>query len=444
MSMQACARPGEFLIHRTEAGDTLGQLSADYLGDAAQWPLLRKLNGISNPRQIPTGLSLRVPIDALRAQSVKARVIRVEGSASVVRKGSAGMMPLSRDDLLSEGDALRLGPGSFAAIALTDGSIVHIQSDTVLRMNSLRKIAATGASRSILRLDRGNVEAIVHPVLRSGRFDISTPVAVAGVRGTRFGVAVREDGETKLDVLGGAVAFQDIGRGAGANHETRVTDGMGAVVDGSGVSSLSRALVAAPDLSGVPPQFERPIVNLAIPGISSSTPVRVQVARDQGMHEVLESRLTNGSSIEIRGLSDGAYFLGVQAADEQGMMSRQSVMPFRLWARPQPPVPMLPAAGATVARSGTLLECADVEGATVYDFELSQTQTFERLVAQSIGATSCRWQLPSLPEGRYFWRATTVVRNALGEMVRGPRGDVRDFVVDEQRVSNAFVTTSSR
>jgi hypothetical protein len=270
-------------------------------------------------------------------------------------------------------------------------------------------------------------------------------VAVAGVRGTRFGVAVRDDGETKLDVLGGAVAFQDNGRGAGATHETRVTDGMGAVVDSSGTPSRSRALVAEPDLSGVATQFERPVVNLVLPGIPPDTPIRVQVARDRSMHDVLESRLANGASIEIRGLSDGAYFLGVQAADEQGMMSRQSVVPFRLWARPQPPMPMAPAAGTTVAQSGTSLECAEVEGATVYDFELSETPTFERLVAQSIGSTLCRWQLPSLPEGRYFWRVTTVVRNALGEMVRGPRGDMRDFVVvDEQRVSNAFVTPSSR
>jgi hypothetical protein len=418
--------PAEMFVHTARRGDTLEDLAASYLGNPQLWPVLARLNHIADPRKIPIGFDIRIPVDAMRSQPETARVIRIDGVATVVRAGSTSAAPLVADDTLSEGDVVRIPENSFVAIALGDGSIVHVQADTVLRMGTLRKLSATGASRAIFRLEKGRVDAVVKPVsTEGGRFDVATPLAVAGVRGTNFGVGVRADGASVLDVIGGVVAF-----GSGeVNGGARVTARMSAVISRSAPAPRMRAVAPGPNPDDLPSQIERAVVGLALPGLRPGAEVRVQISHDREMREVVQSRISDAKAVRFVGLDDGDYFLGVQTADAEGNMSRQSVVPVRLWLKPEPPVPLAPAANSKVAGGGLVLECSKVEGATVYDLQLSTTSGFEQLVAQSLGSAACRWELPTLPDGTYYWRATTVIRNSLGQMVRGPRGDAGDFVV---------------
>jgi hypothetical protein len=425
----ASAAPPERFIHVAKPGDTLEDLAANYLGDPALWPILGKLNRIADPRKIPVGFEIAIPVDSMRSQPERARVLRVDGVASVVRTGSRAASPLGIDSPLFEGDVVRVPENSFVVIVLGDGSIVHVQSDTVLHMGSLRKLSATGASRAIFRLEKGRVDAVVQPVSSGGgRFDVATPLAVAGVRGTNFGVGLRADGSTQLDVIDGVVAFGT----SESPNDAHVGAQMNAVMTKAESAPTVRPDSPGPRIEDIPAQVERPVIVLELPGVPVGADVRVQISRDARMRDVVLSRITKTKSVQLSGLADGEYFLGVQAADAEGNMSKQSATPVRLWLRPQPPIPLTPALSSTVSGAGLVLGCSKVEEATVYDLQLSDSAGFEHLIAQSLGSVACRWELPTLPRGKYYWRATTVVRNSLGEMVRGPRGDAGDFVVSDR------------
>lgn len=383
------------------------------------------IEGDGDPRRIPVGTSIRIPVDAMQWRAETARVVRTRGQVSVLRAGTAARTALLQDDLLAEGDTVRVGPDSLAALALGDGSIVHLEADTSLRMSSLRKLTATGANRTSFHLDQGRVDSAVAPVPPSGRFNVVTPLAVAGVRGTRFGVAVRDDSAVALDVLEGAVGFGTPGANA------RVTAETGAIATPARAGRVPevRALLAPPDLGAVPALHERPMLTISLPDLPAGAAVQAQVATDPGMLDVLQSKMVPEQPIKFAGLDDGDYYLSVRVADANGLMGRRAVAPIRLRARPEPPWPYAPRSGTRVALAGTTLICTNVQGASAYDMQLSRTPGFEEIEAQAPAQEACRWELPALKEGHYFWRAATLARDAKGQTAHGPYGDAGDFVV---------------
>ena len=72
----------------------------------------------------------------------------------------------------------------------------------------MRQFEGTGLTDSVVRVQRGSVESSVAPEGQGvGRFEIRTPVAVTGVRGTRFRVQSGSGG-VHSEVLEGSVRLQ--------------------------------------------------------------------------------------------------------------------------------------------------------------------------------------------------------------------------------------------
>jgi hypothetical protein len=423
-SSSAHSGTGELLRHEVRQGDTLISLAEHYLGSGGRWRALSSLNHVADPRRLVVGSSVRIPIDAMPSKPETARVLRVRGAVSVVRKGADHPVLLAVDNIVAEGDALTVAHEGFAALALGDGTIVHVQANTTLRINRLRKLSATGAARVSIGLDGGRIDSVVHPVAPGGRFDVTTPLAVAGVRGTRFGVTARSDGGVTLDVLKGSVAFNS----TSIDGEELVTAGRGSIAVPGAKALTTRAIPEAPDLTGVPSVFERPVISVPLPNAPLGSMVHAQLARDPEMLDVLQSKVTPERPIQFSDVEDGNYFLAVRIADADGLMGRQTVVPIRLTARPEPPWPAAPGADAHVLFDQVALSCTDVQGAESYHLQLSRTIGFEQITAEKNGQAKCAWDLPPLTEGNYFWRAATVIQTVRGSSKRGPFSDASEFV----------------
>ncbi|MDQ0086079.1 hypothetical protein J2W35_006460 [Variovorax boronicumulans] len=421
----AQARSVETVLHVVRRGDTLAALSARYLGRASLWRQLSILNNLADPRHLTVGKKINIQVGAASWQPQAARMVQVQGTASVVRKGKRAAEPLTVGDRVAEGDAVRTAPGSFAALLLSEGSIVHMQADTTLRVSRLRKLNATGATRVNMRLESGRFDAAVTPVLPNGRFQVSTPLAIAGVRGTRFGMTALGNGAVGLDVLEGAVEFG--ARGVGA--KTRVDAGTGATAAPGTRRVALHALATALDLSTVPTDYDRPVISLTLPGVPVGTAVLAQIASDPSLRNVLQSQIVRDRPIRFSTLDDGNYYLAVRVIDNDGVMGQQRVVPIRLKARPEAPWPYSPHSGIRIPRREASLVCTDVQGAYAYDFQLSHMPDFTSLVAEAAKQPTCRWDLSALDEGTYYWRAATIARNSQGAIVRGPYGDASSFVV---------------
>jgi hypothetical protein len=108
---------------------------------------------------------------------------RLRGSA-VVERGSRSLASTQAMPVLL-GDKLKTSAGSDATISLIDGSQLSLSESTTILVDQ-SMIGPTPAD-SVINLFQGKLRSVIH--FRAGRlpdFEVHTPNAVAGARGTDF------------------------------------------------------------------------------------------------------------------------------------------------------------------------------------------------------------------------------------------------------------------
>lgn len=141
------------------------------------------------------------------AGALDAKVISVSGKVEVQKNGSATWTSLKAGDILSKGSVISTGFKSSAKIQI-DGSTVTLEPLTRMTIEKLASNASKDESN--LYLNSGKVSADVKK--SSGKkveFKVTSPVATASVRGTRFRFSSKGD----LTTMDGLVS-----KGPGAPH----------------------------------------------------------------------------------------------------------------------------------------------------------------------------------------------------------------------------------
>lgn len=112
-------------------------------------------------------------------------------------------------EVFTEGDRLVTGDRSSLHLVLADGSSVALGQDSELSLDE----TGSGANGSVtlLTLARGLLDAMVQKLKLGSSFEISTPYAVAAVKGTDFEVS-DSAGASSVTVNQGVVRFGDPGR----------------------------------------------------------------------------------------------------------------------------------------------------------------------------------------------------------------------------------------
>lgn len=125
-------------------------------------------------------------------------VAAVEPTAEIGRAGS--WFPAALGTPIQQGDSLRTGQSGRVRVIFADDSVLSLAAGSELLVDESVYEASGGRVRSVLELLRGKVRSIVNEYV-GGSFELSTPTAVAGVRGTDFVVVYDEDTAT-TDVVG--------------------------------------------------------------------------------------------------------------------------------------------------------------------------------------------------------------------------------------------------
>lgn len=407
-------------------GDTLWRLSAEHLQGASDWAAVARLNGLRPPYRLQPGQLLKLPADRLRGVPAAATVAGVHGEARWAA-GDAALQPLAVGALLPEGARLAVAAGAVVTLRLPDGSQLQLQGPADVALHELRAAQAWQVHATRIRLERGRVDATVAPQRAGSRFDVRTPLAVAGVRGTRFGVALSEDGARfAADVTEGAVAV------AGGADALRLAPGEGAV-RAAGGALQSRPLPPAPRLDvpdepwGVWPQP----LPLAADGPGASRYL-VQLAEDEGFGRIVFSDTAARAPVQLRDLPDGALWLRVRAVDADGLAGAPAVVPLRVKTQPVPPLQQSPAPGAPVAVGEALLRCTGVPGASGYRLQLSPRADFKAVEQAAQAAGRCEFRVPLPVPGRRWWRVATVRPAPGGAEDQGPWSHPAEFEVVER------------
>ena len=143
--------------------------------------------------------ALALPAGAMVDEAIFEQVqgeVKVLGADSAVRPAQAGM-------LVQGGEIIETGAKSSARILLPDESVLELKESTRIELNDSRE-NARGISSVLLYLGRmwGDIAKNLDG---DTTFEVVTPSAVAGIRGTIFSAGVGMDGETRVGVEEGVV-----------------------------------------------------------------------------------------------------------------------------------------------------------------------------------------------------------------------------------------------
>jgi len=149
------------------------------------------------------GSLLCLMLSSVASQAAEAigRLTAVAGRVDILRGGRLPAIAARKGDAVFEKDFVRTKSRSRAEIRFSDGNVIRIAPRSRIDVSEY----AVKRDRRSFRLSRGRIEAVVTKATATSRsprrFEISTPNAVAGVRGTWYfvyfdnnatGVAVKE------------------------------------------------------------------------------------------------------------------------------------------------------------------------------------------------------------------------------------------------------------
>ncbi len=403
--------------------DTLIGLSRRVLIEPAAWREVAALNRLRNPDVLVSGQVLQVPLRLLRWTPADARLASTSGDVRIDGKAAAAL------DTVREGQAVETGADGSAVLELADQSRIKLAPSSLAEVLAARRHAnsadavsgtSDGLFAGALRLLRGSVEVFATKVLRAKPLEVSTPTAVAGVRGTQYrvGYDAAPDRSSRVEVIEGKVRFDAATVAGGAD----VAAGFGASVDARSSVPVVARLLDAPDLSAAPQRFERPIVRFTL--AQETQPLRIQVAADPAFDRMVRDlRIDAGAEVRIAGLDDGAWHLRARRIDPRGVEGFDATRPFVLKARPEPPAPAQPRRGAKQTVGTVEFAWAQNVEARSQRLQVARDAAFSDVVIDRDALPGATVAIDLPAPGMYFWRLASV----RGDNDLGPFGDPLPF-----------------
>ncbi|MCI4625771.1 MAG: FecR family protein [Candidatus Magnetoovum sp. WYHC-5] len=172
--------------------------------------------------KIVLGLVLVLPIvfaDYVYGANEVGRVTYVNGSVNILRGGKFPAVAAKIGMPVYEQDVIRTKSNSKAEVTYRDGTVTRLAQNTRLDINRYKSDEASITTK--LSLPRGTVRALVAKDISSrirsvpsqNSFEIHTPNAVAGVRGTDYEDSFKTPTGTKIAVSEGIVETQSTEEG---------------------------------------------------------------------------------------------------------------------------------------------------------------------------------------------------------------------------------------
>ena len=319
----------EIIVYKTAAGETLKSIAAKWFVNADDWRRAMALNKLKDPEALPAGTALQLRSSWLKTNPIHAELAAFRGDVRVVRK--SGALPVVKGMELVEGDLLETGPNGFATLALPDKSQVSLPSSSRIRLARLRQVPMSNSIDRRFTLEQGRSEARVTPMANpASRFLITTPVAVAAVRGTQFNVSYTPaEFKAATVVTEGKVSVSRVG----GIEDVLVRHGFGNITTSRGATKAI-ALLPAPKVDTPERVQDAEAVTFRVKPVAGAARYRVEIATDAGFVDRVASMDIDGTDAEFKDVPNGAYHVRAFALDAMGLEGMPAeTMPFkRSWA----------------------------------------------------------------------------------------------------------------
>ena len=420
-------------MHR---GDTLSSIAKRYLKNPNDWSSLQRFNNVRLDRAMPVGTRVNVPIAWMRIVDIEAQIIATRGTVRIERGSTT--IAAAAGTMLKVGDRIRVGEGSSLTLKFPDESTSSLHANTDARLDMMRGVPSTDLIAQRIRLDAGRIESAVTPRKNaSSEFEIQTPVATIGVRGTQFRTTV--DDTSRGEVLEGRVDAL----GKGSPTPVVVNAGFATVIPASGIPSPPVTLLPAPDLTKNPTSFIIDQPAIIFDPIANAEFYRAMVAGDLGFTNVVTEITSKIPWLQLPSLPDGNYFLRVRGIDANRLEGRNGEFTFSVkTGNPPPPAPLGPTFNNTLSSgNNVVVSWAGENQAASYRLQIASDESFAQVLHRAERTITLRLSLPSLQPGRYYWR----VASNRPDGASGPWSPVMQFVVGtEQPTASQAVTPATK
>lgn len=413
------------LVYYASEHDTLITIAKKFTDKVTHWEAIGKLNQIGNDRTIPIGSKIVIPVALLSEEPMQAIVVALAGSnTEAPLKGQERSLALG--DKLNEGSVISTGKNGFLTLELADATRISIPSNSQVALAKLKMTKFTKSPRTEVKLLQGRVESKVSSLQgNKGRFEVSSKLAMAGVRGTHFRVGVNENGIAN-EVLEGGVAVGQIQKPAALT----LSSGQGNIVSPTGVGKAVM-LLAAPQLADAYQVQQRPTLQFTALPVTDAVAYRAQISKDALAQDVLAESMANQLDFKFNHIDDGGYFIRVTAIDANGLEGLPGIYPFTLKARPEPPFPLQPK--HKVSAEHVLFKWTQTSAAKSYRLQIASDIQFNNIVldqGQTTPLSTAQYSTSELKKGGYFWRVATITETQ-GASDQGPYSVPQYFAVVE-------------
>jgi len=146
--------------------------------------------------------NLVVDADTLRV----AKITAAQGDVKILRAGGEKNFPAFKGMGLTQGDTIITGKDGRVTLELAEDKELKIGENSRVMISELVQSSKNNADKTSLNLKAGQVYTNVKGKLSpDAKYEIRTPTAVMGVRGTQFFVSLASGGQAKVVTLEGNV-----------------------------------------------------------------------------------------------------------------------------------------------------------------------------------------------------------------------------------------------
>ena len=382
------SRPGEHL-------DVIGQR---YLKPERHWSDLIQYNALKEPYLLKPGTPIRIPVSWLNQGPAAATLLRASRSPLIRRAHTQAWIETAVPSNLLVGDEVKTAEAE-VTLRFADGSEVDLAPGTHIILNRMTRYGATGMMDTRFKLIEGSIENRVTPIREpAGRYEVTTPGAVAAVRGTEFRLTADNqvtraevtEGRVELKSAKGAVTLE-----AGQGFQVGRGDGL--------IESLPEAPVLPADSL-----FEILPVSITWTEVKAVSQYRWRLSAADSGATLIDGQ-TSKPRLAFTSLSNGDYRLTVRSVGENGMESDDAVAAFKVKQNAPPAELQSPADGTVHPEQSLKFQWQTQSAAVLSSLEISHSADFASLVTRTgfAAVNETRPEVPLRP-GIYYWRVVTL------------------------------------
>ena len=132
---------------------------------------------------------------ALAADQAIGQMIWVKGTINATQPGAAPRS-LQRRSAILEHDVISTGAGSTGEIGFNDTSVVTLRENSQLKIVEYKYKAGASGNKSVMSVIKGGLRTITGyiPKADPAAYEMKTPVATIGVRGTQYSMVYSDKG----------------------------------------------------------------------------------------------------------------------------------------------------------------------------------------------------------------------------------------------------------